>query len=148
MAQRMSVLYGLNSPEFFDKSLFRNFIDLLRRRNVMQTAEDGTLTFGEPLLASPPTRSWCCRSRSGTTSCRSPSASEPPRPASPSRVRRAAAWCCARRFFDSMRRSLRGAGRAGFLADLGLDQRGADQVREPLERRAAILLLAAFAARG
>ena len=32
MAQRMSVLYGLNSPEFFDKSLFRNFIDLLRRR--------------------------------------------------------------------------------------------------------------------
>ncbi len=36
MAQRMSVLYGLNSPEFFDKSLFRNFIDLLRRRNVIQ----------------------------------------------------------------------------------------------------------------
>ncbi len=31
MAQRMSVLHGLNSPEFFDKSLFRNFIDLLRR---------------------------------------------------------------------------------------------------------------------
>ena len=29
MAQRMSVLYGLNSPEFFDKSLFRNFIELL-----------------------------------------------------------------------------------------------------------------------
>jgi glycerol-3-phosphate O-acyltransferase len=27
MAQRMSVLYGMNSPEFFDKSLFRNFID-------------------------------------------------------------------------------------------------------------------------
>ena len=32
MAQRMSVLYGLDSPEFFDKSLFRNFIELLRRR--------------------------------------------------------------------------------------------------------------------
>jgi glycerol-3-phosphate O-acyltransferase len=51
MAQRMSVLYALNSPEFFDKSLFRNFFDLLRRRNVIQTAADGKLQFGEPLLA-------------------------------------------------------------------------------------------------
>jgi glycerol-3-phosphate O-acyltransferase len=51
MAQRMSVLYGLNSPEFFDKSLFRNFFDLLRRRNVIQEAADGKLQFGEPLLA-------------------------------------------------------------------------------------------------
>ena len=51
MAQRMSVLYGLNSPEFFDKSLFRNFIDLLRRRNVIQAVADGSLAFGEPLLA-------------------------------------------------------------------------------------------------
>jgi glycerol-3-phosphate O-acyltransferase len=51
MAQRMSVLYGLNSPEFFDKSLFRSFIDLLRRRNVIQVSEEGRLSFGEPLLA-------------------------------------------------------------------------------------------------
>ena len=51
MAQRMSLLYGLNSPEFFDKSLFRNFIDLLRRRNVIQASEDGRLSFGEPLFA-------------------------------------------------------------------------------------------------
>ena len=51
MAQRMSVLYGLNSPEFFDKSLFRNFIDLLRRRNVIQASADGRLSFGDPLLA-------------------------------------------------------------------------------------------------
>jgi glycerol-3-phosphate O-acyltransferase len=50
MAQRMSVLYGLNSPEFFDKSLFRNFIELLRRRNVVQMTEDKKLLFGEPLL--------------------------------------------------------------------------------------------------
>jgi glycerol-3-phosphate O-acyltransferase len=51
MAQRMSVLYGLNSPEFFDKSLFRNFIDLLGRRNVVQTLEEARLSFGAPLLA-------------------------------------------------------------------------------------------------
>jgi glycerol-3-phosphate O-acyltransferase len=50
MAQRMTVLYGLNSPEFVDKSLFRNFIDLLIRRNVIQMSEDGKLMFGEPLL--------------------------------------------------------------------------------------------------
>ena len=50
MAQRMSVLYGMNSPEFFDKSLFRNFLDLLRRRDVVQRSADGNLVFGEALL--------------------------------------------------------------------------------------------------
>jgi len=50
MAQRMTLLYGLNSPEFVDKSLFRNFIELLRRRNVIQLSEDQRLLFGEPLL--------------------------------------------------------------------------------------------------
>jgi glycerol-3-phosphate O-acyltransferase len=50
MAQRMSVLYGLDSPEFFDKSLFRNFIELLRRRQVITAGEDRTISFGEPLL--------------------------------------------------------------------------------------------------
>jgi len=50
MAQRMTVLYGLNSPEFVDKSLFRNFIDLLMRRSVIQMSEDKKLMFGEPLL--------------------------------------------------------------------------------------------------
>ena len=51
MAQRMSVFYGLDSPEFFDKSLFRNFIDLLRRRDVIQAAGDEVLVFGGSLLA-------------------------------------------------------------------------------------------------
>jgi len=50
MAQRMTVLYGLNSPEFVDRSLFRNFIELLRRRNVIQLSEDEKLLFGAPLL--------------------------------------------------------------------------------------------------
>ncbi len=49
-AQRMSVLYGLNSPEFFDKTLFRHFIELLRQRNVIAAGQDGTIKFGEPLL--------------------------------------------------------------------------------------------------
>jgi glycerol-3-phosphate O-acyltransferase len=51
MAQRMTVLYGLDSPEFVDRSLFRNFIELLRKRNVIQLSEDNKLLFGEPLLA-------------------------------------------------------------------------------------------------
>jgi glycerol-3-phosphate O-acyltransferase len=51
MAQRMSVLYALNSPEFFDKSLFRNFLELLLRRNVIQMSDAHRLLFGEPLLA-------------------------------------------------------------------------------------------------
>jgi glycerol-3-phosphate O-acyltransferase len=50
MAQRISVLYGLDAPEFFDKSLFRNFIERLRSRNVVETSEEGNLTFGAPLL--------------------------------------------------------------------------------------------------
>jgi glycerol-3-phosphate O-acyltransferase len=50
MAQRMAVLYGLDSPEFFDKSLFRNFIERLRRRDVVQTTAEGNLAFGELLL--------------------------------------------------------------------------------------------------
>jgi glycerol-3-phosphate O-acyltransferase len=50
MAQRMSVLYGQDSPEFFDKTLFRNFIDLLRRRAVVRTSQHGQLEFGAGLL--------------------------------------------------------------------------------------------------
>jgi glycerol-3-phosphate O-acyltransferase len=51
MAQRISLLYGLSAPEFFDRSMFRSFIDLLRRRNVVQVGPDGRLSYGEPLLA-------------------------------------------------------------------------------------------------
>lgn len=50
MAQRMSMLYGFNSPEFFDKELFGSFINLLRRRSVVQTDAAGKLMFDEVLL--------------------------------------------------------------------------------------------------
>ncbi|HVC00972.1 MAG TPA: glycerol-3-phosphate 1-O-acyltransferase PlsB [Steroidobacteraceae bacterium] len=50
-AQRMALLHGLDSPEFFDTALFRNFVDLLRRRGVVQAAPDGKLAFGDALLA-------------------------------------------------------------------------------------------------
>lgn len=49
-AQRIGMLYGLNSPEFFDRSLFENFIDLLRRREVIHGNGRGVLEFDEVLM--------------------------------------------------------------------------------------------------
>ena len=49
VAQRMAELYGLNSPEFFDKAMFANFIGLLRARGVIQTGGGGRLEFDEVL---------------------------------------------------------------------------------------------------
>jgi glycerol-3-phosphate O-acyltransferase len=51
MAQRMSLLYGFNSPEFFDRALFENFIDLLRKRRVVRATGAGKLEFDEVLMA-------------------------------------------------------------------------------------------------
>jgi len=50
MAQRMTMLYGFNSPEFFDASLFENFIDLLRSRDVVRTDDQGRLLFDDVLM--------------------------------------------------------------------------------------------------
>jgi glycerol-3-phosphate O-acyltransferase len=49
-AQRIGMLYGLNSPEFFDRTLFENFIDLLRRRNVVRLSSAGKLEFDDVLM--------------------------------------------------------------------------------------------------
>jgi glycerol-3-phosphate O-acyltransferase len=49
-AQRMTLLYGLNSPEFFDREMFVNFIALLRTRAVIRAGSGGQLEFDEPLL--------------------------------------------------------------------------------------------------
>jgi glycerol-3-phosphate O-acyltransferase len=51
MGQRMSLLYELNSPEFFDKSLFKNFYDLLRKRGVLGVNAEGRLTYTDMLFA-------------------------------------------------------------------------------------------------
>jgi glycerol-3-phosphate O-acyltransferase len=49
-AQRMALLYGLNSPEFFDRTMFENFIDLLRSRQVIRNSSGGKLEFDEVLM--------------------------------------------------------------------------------------------------
>ena len=49
MAQRMSLLYELNAPEFFERAQFGNFLDLARSRNVIAQGPDGTIQF-EPAM--------------------------------------------------------------------------------------------------
>jgi glycerol-3-phosphate O-acyltransferase len=50
MAQRMALLYEINSPEFFDRALFRNFVELLRSRSVLSLTSEGKLAFDAPVL--------------------------------------------------------------------------------------------------
>lgn len=48
-AQRLSLLDELNAPEFFDKALFRGFIQKLRERRVVWTDEAGKLDYDSAL---------------------------------------------------------------------------------------------------
>jgi glycerol-3-phosphate O-acyltransferase len=49
MAQRLSILHGLNAPEFFDKTLFRHFIQTLLDQRVLRRDEAGKLSYHEQL---------------------------------------------------------------------------------------------------
>jgi glycerol-3-phosphate O-acyltransferase len=49
-AQRMGLLYQLNSPEFFDRAQFRNFIEQLRRREVLSLTDEEKLGFEPPMV--------------------------------------------------------------------------------------------------
>jgi glycerol-3-phosphate O-acyltransferase len=48
--ERMSLLYELQAPEFFDRALFGNFLDLLRARRVLQNGADGRLSYEPQVL--------------------------------------------------------------------------------------------------
>ena len=45
LAQRLSIIHGLNAPEFFDKSLFKGFIEQLRKNNVIEISQTNKLVF-------------------------------------------------------------------------------------------------------
>jgi glycerol-3-phosphate O-acyltransferase len=51
MAERLSLLNGLNAPEFFDRALFKKFIFGLRRSQLLKTSDDNKLLFGEEIEA-------------------------------------------------------------------------------------------------
>jgi glycerol-3-phosphate O-acyltransferase len=46
-AQRLAMIYGLHSPDFFDKALFQNFIRALREQDVIHRNQIGMLEFDE-----------------------------------------------------------------------------------------------------
>ena len=50
-AQRLSLLYAPAAPEFFDKSLFRGFIQKLREMKLVWVCPNGKLDFDEQLMA-------------------------------------------------------------------------------------------------
>ncbi|MDH4107711.1 MAG: glycerol-3-phosphate 1-O-acyltransferase PlsB [Gammaproteobacteria bacterium] len=48
-AERLSMIYGLHSPDFFDRSLFHDFISALRALDVLRRNEEGKLEFDESI---------------------------------------------------------------------------------------------------
>lgn len=52
LAQRLSLLHDTTGPEYSDKTLFRNFIQALIRKNILQLDTSGALTFGPELIHS------------------------------------------------------------------------------------------------
>lgn len=49
LAQRLSLLFGINAPEFFDKALFRSLIQQLLKENMIAEGEDELLSFDDGL---------------------------------------------------------------------------------------------------
>ncbi|MDJ0812311.1 MAG: glycerol-3-phosphate 1-O-acyltransferase PlsB [Woeseiaceae bacterium] len=49
-AERLSMIYGLHSPDFFNKTLFHDFIRKLQDQEVLRRNEDGLLEFDEDIL--------------------------------------------------------------------------------------------------
>jgi glycerol-3-phosphate O-acyltransferase len=50
MAERMSILFGLNAPEFFDKALFRNFISTLKDKHALTETDEGMLDYDAQVI--------------------------------------------------------------------------------------------------
>jgi glycerol-3-phosphate O-acyltransferase len=48
-AERLSMIYGLHSPDFFNKTLFHDFIRTLRDLKVLRRNADGNIEFDEDL---------------------------------------------------------------------------------------------------
>ena len=50
-AERLSIIYGLHSPDFFNKSLFHDFIKKLQNMNVLRRNSDGKLEFDDDIMS-------------------------------------------------------------------------------------------------
>ncbi|KZZ41064.1 glycerol-3-phosphate 1-O-acyltransferase [Thalassolituus sp. HI0120] len=49
LAQRISLLYGINAPEFFDKALFRTLIQQLLQKNLLTKDDNDSLCFDDSM---------------------------------------------------------------------------------------------------
>jgi len=49
-AERLSLIYGLHSPDFFNKSLFHDYIKMLQEQNVLRRNADGLLEFDDDIV--------------------------------------------------------------------------------------------------
>jgi glycerol-3-phosphate O-acyltransferase len=49
-AERLSMIYGLHSPDFFNKKLFKDFIRKLQDQEVLRRNDDGVMEFDEVLI--------------------------------------------------------------------------------------------------
>ncbi|WP_163835031.1 glycerol-3-phosphate 1-O-acyltransferase PlsB [Spartinivicinus ruber] len=49
IAQRLSLVQGINAPEFFDKTLFRTLVATLKNKQVITINNQGSLSFGKEL---------------------------------------------------------------------------------------------------
>ena len=50
-AERLSMIYGLHSPDFFNKTLFHDFILMLQEQDVLRRNIEGLLEFDESLVS-------------------------------------------------------------------------------------------------
>jgi glycerol-3-phosphate O-acyltransferase len=48
-AQRLAMIYGLHSPDFFDRALFQDFINALREQEVLRRNAEGFLEFDDDI---------------------------------------------------------------------------------------------------
>ena len=48
-AERLSMIYGLHSPDFFNKSLFQDYIRMLQNQGVLKRNSDGKLDFDDSI---------------------------------------------------------------------------------------------------
>ena len=48
-AERLSMIYGLHSPDFFNKTLFRDFIRMLHEQDVLRRNSDGLIEFDDEI---------------------------------------------------------------------------------------------------
>jgi glycerol-3-phosphate O-acyltransferase len=48
-AERLSMIYGLHSPDFFNRSLFQDFIKTLREQGILRRNSDGCIEFDDAI---------------------------------------------------------------------------------------------------